>query len=414
MSKIKILAQRVKQASSVVSVLSTAKKNQVLRDVAKALLVQKNKILRANAKDMRSATRAKMNAAFLDRLLLTEARIKALSQAVLAVAKLPDPVGEVVSSKKIKDLLIDKVRIPLGVVCMIYESRPNVTIDAASLCFKAGNAIILRGGSEAFESSRALVAVFTSVLNKHKLDPHAVTLVPDTHRDTMISLLDCDDAIDVVIPRGGEGWMRFIKANTRIPVIRHDKGVCSLFVDASAKLEKSIAVIVNAKADRPGVCNALETLYVHEKIAKRFLPLLALELQKHHVIIRGDETVQKILPGVAAATELDFATEYLDLILAIKVVKNGNDAIHCIKKYYSRHTDGILTENAKNAASFARALDSSCIIVNASTRFHDGGELGLGAEIGISTTKLHAYGVMGLVELTIPRFLVRGRYSVRS
>lgn len=414
MNSIQTLAQRAKQASCAVGTLSTAQKNQVLRDVAKKILVQKDKILLANAKDMQRARRAKMSDAFLDRLLLTEERLKSLSHAVLAVVDLPDPVGEVVSSQRIKDLQIDKVRIPLGVICMIYESRPNVTMDAASLCFKSGNAIILRGGSEAFESSRALVAVFTAVLKAHKIDTHAVTLVPDTSRDTMMTLLLCDEYIDVVIPRGGENLMSFIKKNTKIPVIRHDQGVCSLFVDESADLRASIPVIVNAKAQRPGVCNALETLYVHQKIAARFLPQLAHELQKNHVVIRGDKTVCKILPDAELATNHDFACEYLDLILAIKVVKNLDDALLNIKKYYSRHTDGILTESARNADLFAHSLDSACIVVNASTRFHDGGELGLGAEIGISTTKLHAYGAMGLVDLTIPRFLVRGRYTVRS
>lgn len=413
-SKLTRMATLSRVAAASLLTLPTAKKNAVLKTLASQLLRREAVILAANKKDVLAARRKGLAAAMIDRLTLDTKRLRGIASAVRDVAKLPDPVGEVVESSHRGGLSIKRVRIPLGVVCMIYESRPNVTVDAAALCFKSGNAVILRGGSEAFHSSKALVAIVRDAFKKQGVDPNAVFLVPTTDRESMVALLKLDSLIDVVIPRGGEGLMKFIAEHARVPVIKHDKGVCGIFVDATADQERAFAVIVNAKTQRPGVCNALESLYVHRKIAAKFLPKLGKILRDKGVTIRGDAAARKILPDIAVATEADFATEYLDLILSIKIVADVREAVACARKYGSRHTESILTRNRKNAAYFVGALDASCVMVNTSTRFNDGGELGLGAEIGISTTKLHAYGPMGLRELTIPRFLVESDYKTRG
>lgn len=408
------LAKKVKCASADLAALSTENKNAVLTDLATELVHHSSRITKENAKDVKAAEKKVLSPALIDRLVLNDKRIQSMAAAVREVAALKDPVGDVVADYKCNGLHIKRVRVPLGVICMIYESRPNVTIDAASLCFKSGNAVILRGGSEAFHSSKELVKIMGSVLKKHGLDPSVVTLVPDTDRRSMVALLKMDDLIDIVIPRGGSGLMNFVKEHSKIPVIKHDKGVCSIFVDESANLKKSIDVILNAKTQRPGVCNALETLYVHRDVAQKLLPELGEKLRGQGVEIRGDAGVKKILAYAKRATEIDYGTEYLDLILAIKLVKNIEDAIANIRKYYSRHTESILTENPAHVERFLNALDSSCVMHNTSTRFNDGGELGLGAEVGISTTKLHAYGPMGLTELTITRFVVDSSYQIRN
>lgn len=408
------LAQNARRASFELLTLPTAKKNAVLKDLARTLVRERQGIVAANAEDVAAAREKGLSVAMIDRLVLDDKRIRAMSSAVLEVAGLADPVGEVAESSRRGGLLIKRVRIPLGVVCMIYESRPNVTIDAAVLCFKSGNAAILRGGSEAFRSSAYLARLMSAVLKKHGVDPCAVQLVPTTDRESMIELLKLDGFIDVVIPRGGEGLMRFVAEHARVPVIKHDKGVCSIFVDKSADFGKSVDVVVNAKASRPGVCNALETLYVHRDAAKKFLPSVGKALSAKGVEIRGDPAVRKMLPYAKRATETDWGSEYLDLILAVKIVKDVEDAIVQIRKHTSRHTESILTENRNNALRFVNALDSSCVMINTSTRFNDGGELGLGAEIGISTTKMHAYGPMGLRELTITKFLVESSYKTRG
>lgn len=413
-SRLTSLVTKARQAAPDLAALSTDFKNSVLMDIAQELESQTASIIKANTQDLRAAQKKGLSAAMIDRLVLNENRIAEISQAVRDVAALPDPVGEVVEERERGGLDIKHVRIPLGVILMIYESRPNVTVDAAVLCFKSGNAIILRGGSEAFSSSKALVILMQRVLKKHGVSPSVITMVPDTDRKSMTRLLQLDTLIDVVIPRGGESLMQFIKKHSAIPVIKHDKGVCSIFVDESADLDRAITVIDNAKTQRPGVCNALETLYVHEKIAADFLPRLDAILTAKQVEIRGDATVKKILPHVKRASEKDWGTEYLELILAIKTVKDVEDAIRHVRKYSSHHTDSILTANTEHAQRFIAALDSSCVMVNTSTRFNDGGELGLGAEIGISTTKLHAYGPMGLRQLTTVRFVVRSDYRVRG
>jgi len=416
MSKAKLinLVKKAKVASQTLGILSTAHKNKTLCELADALITLTPDILKANAKDLKVAVKKGMAPAMLDRLTLNEKRIKDMATAVVQVANLPDPVGQIVEDYKHNQLTIKRVRIPLGVIGMIYEARPNVTIDAASLCFKSGNAVVLRGGSEAFHSNTALLKIFTMVLKRCGLDPNAAVMVPFTDRKAMIDLLKLDQYIDVIIPRGGEGLMKFIKEHASIPVIKHDKGVCGIFVDESAKVEPSLNIIENAKVQRPGVCNALETLYVHHAIAPKFLPLLAKKLLPIGVELRGDPAVRKIIPQAGRATEADWSTEYLSLTLAIKTVKGVDDAIANIRKYSSNHTESILTENAQNASLFLNSLDSSCVMVNSSTRFNDGGELGLGAEIGISTTKLHAYGPMGLRELTAIKFVVSSHYGIRT
>lgn len=408
------IAQKTKEASYELSQLSSAKKNKILKDVAVALKKNTDTIIKSNIKDVKAAKKKKISAAMIDRLVLDKKRISGIAKAVLEIVALKDPVGDVVESRKRSGLSIKKVRIPLGVICMIYESRPNVTIDAASLCFKSGNAVILRGGSEAFHSNKILLKIFSDVLKKHKISPQVVSMVPYTDRKAMIDLLQLDQLIDVVIPRGGEGLMKFIGDHTRVPVIKHDKGVCSLFIDETADLKKAVKIVRNAKVQRPGVCNALETLYVHQKIAPKFLPDLHKVLHQDGVEIRGDTASKRILPGIQKAKRSDFGLEYLDLILAIKVVKNVNDAIANVIEYSSNHTDGIVSKSKKNIDLFSRSIHSSCIMINTSTRFNDGGELGLGAEIGISTTKLHAYGPMGLKELTTTKYLVESNHRIRQ
>jgi glutamate-5-semialdehyde dehydrogenase len=416
MSKAKLinLVKKAKVASQTLGILSTAHKNKTLCELADALITLTPDILKANAKDLKVAAQKDMAPAMLDRLTLNEKRVKDMADAVIQVAKLSDPVGQVVEEYNHNQLHIKRVRIPLGVIGMIYEARPNVTIDAASLCFKSGNAVVLRGGSEAFHSNTALLKIFKMVLRRSGLNENTAVMVPFTDRKAMIDLLKLDQYIDVIIPRGGEGLMSFIKEHASIPVIKHDKGVCGIFVDASAKVEPSLKIIENAKVQRPGVCNALETLYVHQDIAPKFLPLLAKKLLPLGVELRGDPAVRKIIPQAGRATKADWSTEYLSLTLAIKTVKGIDDAIANIRKYSSNHTESILTENAKNTALFLNSLDSSCVMVNTSTRFNDGGELGLGAEIGISTTKLHAYGPMGLRELTAIKFVVSSHYGIRT
>lgn len=412
-SKIQKIARQAKIASAGLAVLPTRQKNKILSDLVHCLWKKRRLILAENQKDVRKAKRKGLSEALIDRLLLHEKRIKMMCDALKDVVRLPDPVGEVLEKRRRNGLEIERVRIPLGVIGMIYESRPNVTIDAASLCLKSGNAIILRGGSEAFSSNRILVKIISQVLKKHHVNPAAVSMVPDTGRKSMVTLMHLDQDIDLLIPRGGEKLMRFVKKHSKIPVIKHDKGVCSIFVDDSAKINSAISVIVNAKTQRPGVCNALESLYVHKKISPSFLKTLIPELAGRGVEIRADTQIRKAFPFVKKAKEEDFGTEYLDLILSIKIVQDVDDAIRNIRKYSSHHTESILTESQDNAEKFVKSLDSSCVMVNTSTRFNDGGELGLGAEIGISTTKLHAYGPMGLAELTTSRFVVKSRYKVR-
>ena len=411
------LVQQVRASALQLQTLTTTQKNRILAGWSNDLKKNAAAIFKANARDVAAAQKNAVPPALLDRLILNPQRLQEVIAGLKAVQKLKDPVGEVVEVTKRNGLRIARVRIPLGVICMIYESRPNVTVDAAALCIKSGNAVILRGGSEALHTNTILVKILRQSLQKvsSRTKPlhNAVTMLPNTERQTLATLLSLRDGIDLVIPRGGPKLMQFIHEHAKVPVIKHDKGVCSLFVDASADLKKSVAVVLNAKTQRPGVCNALETLYVHKKIANSFLKILLPELAKVPCEVRADANIKKRFPQVQLATAQDWSEEYLAQILAIKTVADVDDAILHVQQYSSHHTDGILTNNPKHMQKYLNSLDTSCVMINTSTRFNDGGELGLGAEIGISTTKLHAYGPMGLKELTAVRFEVRSDYRIR-
>jgi len=351
----------------------------------------------------------------MDRLRLTPAVIQGMADGLREVARLRDPVGEVVGMwRRPNGLMVGRMRIPIGVIGMIYESRPNVTADAAGLCLKSGNSVILRGGSEAFHSNQAIGRILQRALLKIGLPQEAVQVFLHTEKEAIQEMLQLEDEIDLIIPRGGEALIRFVMDHSRIPVIKHYKGVCHIFVDESADLEKSIRVCLNAKVQRPGVCNAMETLLVHEKVAKQFLPKVAEALQQEGVELRGCPKTRKILPGIKETEEEDWYQEYLDLILSIRVVNGIEEAMEHIVTYGSLHTEAILTSDYENAQRFLREVNSSCVLVNASTRFNDGFELGLGAEIGISTSKLHAFGPMGLEELTTTKFIVYGEGQIRG
>lgn len=382
--------------------------------IADAIDAQKSAILSANAADVAAAAKT-LSAAMIDRLTLDDGRVAALSRAVREIADAPEVLGRIEKSEvRPNGLEVQRVRIPLGVIAMIYEARPNVTTDAAALCLKAGNACILRGGREALESNRALLRAVQTGLAAAKLPTDAVQLVPVTEREAIADLVKLDELIDLCIPRGGEGLIRYVADNARVPVIKHYKGVCHVFVHAAADLDVAERIVENAKTQRPGVCNALETLLVDKAVAKQFIPRLVARLSPN-VELRGDATVQSLGgSSIKAATEADWHEEYLDLVLAIRVVDGLPGAIQHIEQYGSNHTESIVTTDREAAEQFLREVDSSTVIVNASTRFADGGELGLGAEIGISTTRLHAYGPMGAEGLTTTKFVVRGSGQIRS
>ncbi len=409
------MAKRAKEASRRMSAVSTDLKNRVLLKVAKRLRQERSRIQLENEKDLAFAREKGLSGALIDRLTLSDKVIEGMARGLEEVAALPDPVGEVVKMwRRPNGLWVGRMRIPLGVIAMIYESRPNVTIDAAGLCFKSGNAVILRGGSEAINSNLVLGEIFREVLKEEGAPEDAVQVVPTTDREAVNVLLKLEDYIDLIIPRGGEGLIRFVSENSRIPVLKHYKGVCHVYVDEFADLEMAKRIAVNAKVQRPGVCNAMETLLVHEKVADRFLPEVAEEFKKYGVEIRGCPKTQKLIPWAKEATEEDWEAEYLDLILAVKVVDSMDEALSHIARYGSNHTESIVTEDYARAMRFLREVDASVVMVNASTRFNDGGELGLGAEIGISTTKLHAYGPMALEELTALKFIVFGEGQIRE
>ena len=402
-------------AAAVLSVLSAADKNRILRAVGAALRENASYLQEENARDVAAAAEKGLPAAMIDRLTLKEATIAAMAAGCDEVAALDDPVGKITSMwRRPNGLLVGRMRIPLGVIGIIYESRPNVTVDAAALCLKSGSAVILRGGSEAIHSNRAVAGIITDVLKRGPLPPDAIQLVPMTDREAVYELLQLEEWIDLIIPRGGEDLIRTVVSHSKIPVIKHYKGVCHVFVDETAELEMAVRICMNAKVQRPGVCNALETLLVHREIASRFLPLLAEQYRQAGVTLRGCPVTEQILPGIAAATEADWHAEYLDLILAVKVVEDLDAAMDHIRRYGSLHTEAIVTSDYGRARRFLQEVQPSTVLVNASTRFSDGFELGLGAEIGISTTKLHAYGPMGLEELTTSKFIIYGNGQVRT
>jgi len=409
------LAIAAKKAARRLAYESTTRKNNVLRRMAEGLRDRKQFIQAENEVDVDAGRQKGLSAAMLDRLTLTDKIVDAMIAGLHEVAALPDPVGEVDEMvRRPNGLMVGRMRIPLGVIGMIYESRPNVTVDAAALCLKAGNAVILRGGSETLHSNLALAKVLQDALAAENINPAAIQVIPSVDRAAINVLLSLEDHIDLIIPRGGEGLIRFVAQNSRIPVLKHYKGVCHVFVDAGADFGMAAEIIMNGKTQRPGVCNALETLLVHRDIAADFLPLIGSRLADAGVEVRGCPRTRGILSGISEAVEEDWYAEYLDLILAVKVVDNIDAAMDHIDTYGSRHTEVIVTADYTNAQRFIREVDASAVMVNASTRFSDGGQFGLGAEIGISTTKLHAYGPMGLKELTARKFIVYGNGQVRT
>jgi glutamate-5-semialdehyde dehydrogenase len=409
------IAEKAKKAQPQIARASSDKKNKILQKIAEYLEENIESILSANQKDLSNAEKNGANKALLDRLKLDEKRVKDLIKSVEEIIKLPDPVGQIIEMKpRPNGLLVGRMRIPLGVIATIYEARPGVTVDIASLCIKSGNAVILRGGSEALETNSVLVQLIKKAIKDEGIDENIVGFINDPSREHIFELLKLEELIDLVIPRGGEGLIRFVAENSRVPVLKHYKGVCHIFVDEFADLEKAYRVCLNAKVQRPSVCNAMETLLVHEKIAEKFLPTMGKIFREHGVELRGCEKTRKIISYAVPATEDDWYAEYLDLILAVRVVSSIDEAIEHIKKYGSSHTEAIITENLENAMKFIKEVDSSSVMVNASTRFADGYEYGLGAEVGISTTKLHAYGPMGLEGLTTLKWIVFGNGHIRE
>jgi len=409
------IAKNAKKAATALARLSSDAKDRALLDMAEALTRQTGLLMRENAKDLEKATQMGLSAAMIDRLVLNESTIEGIAKGLKEVAGLPDPVGKVTSMwRRPNGLLVGRMRIPLGVIGIIYESRPNVTADAAALCLKSGNAVILRGGSEAINSNIAIAKILQSVLKNMAIPEEAIQVIPMTEREAVREMLQLEEYIDVIIPRGGEDLIRAVVNESKIPVIKHYKGVCHIFVDVGADLDMAVNICMNAKTQRPGVCNAMETLLVHQDVAGEFLPLVASHLKGAGVVLRGCDRTRRILKDVEHAKEEDWYQEYLDLVLSVRVVDDLDAAVAHIEKYGSLHTESIVTNNYQNAQRFLNEVNSSTVLVNASTRFSDGFELGLGAEIGISTTKLHAFGPMGLEELTTTKFIIYGNGQVRT
>ena len=413
MTTMEAMGKKAKEAARALA-RAGQEKTAALQAAARALLARQEELLAANRADVEAGEAGGMRDSLLDRLRLTEGRINGMAQALREVAEAPDPVGRVLSGEvRPNGLQIQKITVPLGVIGIIYEARPNVTSDAAGLCLKAGNAVILRGGKEAFRSNLAVAQVLRDALEESGLPADCVQLVEDTSRQSAQELMGLTGYLDVLIPRGGAGLIRAVKENSRVPVIETGVGNCHAYVDAAADLDMAADIVYNAKCSRPSVCNAIETLLVHEKIAGEALPRIKSRLDEKQVELRGCEKTRAILPGIAAAAEEDWATEYNDYILAVKVVGSLEEALGHIARYSSGHSEVIVTEDYSAAQRFLEEVDSAAVYVNASTRFTDGGEFGLGAEIGISTQKLHARGPMGLEQLTSTKFLVRGKGQVR-
>ena len=409
------MAKEAKKAAQVLAVTNTNVKNTVLKEIADGLKSNLSSLLEANAKDVAQAKEKGLSKAMIDRLTLTETRVQGMINNIHEVISLPDPVGDVIKMwQRPNGLKVGKIRIPLGVIAMVYEARPDATIEAAILCLKAGNSVILRGGSEAINSNLCLGKIMREALNKAGLPQKTIQVVSVTDREAVLALLEMEDYIDLIIPRGGEGLIRFVSEHAKIPVLKHYKGVCHVYVDNKADLKKAEEICFNAKVQRPGVCNAMETMLVHEEVAEGFLPSMLKRFKEAGVEIRGCPKTCTIFPEAKPATEEDWPAEYLDLILAVKVVASIDEAMEHIAKYGSNHTETIVTEDYTRAWQFLERVDASVVLVNASTRFNDGNQLGLGAEIGISTSKLHAYGPMGLEELTTTKFIVFGQGQIRN
>lgn len=409
------LCRRAKPAARALAGLSSEAKRVALIAAAAAIEADAAKILDANKLDIEQGRKDQLSDAMLDRLMLDQKRLASLAKDVRAVAELPDPAGRVLEERNIaQGVAMQKIAVPIGVVAIIFESRPNVTADAASLCLRSGNACILRGGKEAVHSNRALAAAFRKGLEQSGITPDAVQLVMEQDRKLVEILLKRDDAIDLVIPRGGESLIQSVVAVSKVPVIKHDKGVCSLYVHAEADLDMAMKLVINAKCQRPGVCNAIENLIVDAAVASRFLPKLGAEMASRGVELRADVHAKKFLPQAKDATDADWTTEYLALILAVKTVAGLDEALAFTADYGSHHSDGIVTANKDVAERYLRSVDSACVYHNASTRFTDGGQFGLGAEVGISTNRVHARGPMGLNELCTYKFVLRGSGQVRG
>jgi glutamate-5-semialdehyde dehydrogenase len=409
------LGKQAKAAARRLAVLSSEDKNQALQLMADRLEAQSTFLIEENKNDLDSAKKAGIAGAVLDRIALTPSRVQAMAKGLREIATLPDPVREIVKmSRRPNGLQVGKMRIPLGVIGIIYEARPNVTADAAALCLKSGNAVILRGGSEAHHSNQAIGKVLQAACAETTVPQHAIQVVQSTDRALVHEMLQLESYIDLIIPRGGEELIRAVVANSKVPVIKHYKGVCHVYVDVDAELEMAERICLNAKIQRPSVCNAMETLLVHEAIASEFLPPLIAKYRDAGVEIRGCDRTCALVPGIKKANEEDWTTEYLDLILAVRVVKDIDEAIAHIEQYGSEHTESIITTDYQRSREFIERVNSSAVMVNASTRFNDGGELGLGAEIGISTSKIHAFGPMGLEELTTTKFIVFGDGQIRE
>ena len=408
------MGKKAKEAARTLAVMGE-EKNDALKLIAKALIDNTDAILAANKIDVDNGRANGLTESIIDRLSLSKARIEGMAQGVLDVAALPDPIGAVLSgSKRPNGLNITKVRVPIGVIGIIFEARPNVTSDAASLCLKSGNAVILRGGKEAINSNKSIADIMRSALEKSALDKNCIQLIEDTTRQSSVELMGLVDYLDLLIPRGGAGLIKAVVENAKVPVIETGVGNCHVFVDESADIDMAANIIYNAKTSRPSVCNAIETILVHKNIAEKALPVIKARLDEKNVELRGCERTREILgDSVIPAIEVDWATEYLDYILAVKVVDNIDEAIAHITKYSSGHSECIVTENYKNANRFKNEVDAAAVYVNASTRFTDGGMFGLGAEIGISTQKIHARGPMGLNELTSMKFIIEGDGQIR-
>lgn len=413
--KILTLLKNAKESSMILAGIPAKNKNKALLAMAQALLKKSRYILLQNAKDLGIAKRKGLSAAMLDRLKLTDKRIIEMADSLRSVASLKDPVGDIIKQwKRPNGLVIKKLRVPIGLIGIIYEARPNVTSDCAGLCLKSGNACVLRGGSEAINSNLAIHRTITHDLERFGIPRSAISMVEMTDRKAVEVLLKSPEFVDLIIPRGGEGLIRHVAEISTIPVIKHYKGVCHLYVDKYADLKKALQIAINAKAQRPGVCNAIETLLVHKDVAQRFLSEIAPLMEDKEVELRGCPETRKILRWVKTATEKDWYAEYLDLILAVKVVSNVDEAVEFINKYGSGHSDAIITKNKKTADKFLKKVDSACVYLNASTRFTDGYQFGLGAEIGISTDKIHARGPMALEELSTYKYVILGSGQVRT
>lgn len=413
MTQLEIMGANAKKAAVFLRTAGYSK-DKALLSIAKALRENSDEIIKANNIDIENGEKAGLTTSLLDRLRLTTDRINGMAEGVEQVAALPDPIGNVLEGRTLKNgLTIQKVRVPMGVIGIIFEARPNVTSDAAALCLKAGSAVILRGGKEAINSNKAISEIMRNALEKVGFPKDCIALVQDTSRQTATELMQLSDYLDVLIPRGGAGLIKSVVENAKVPVIETGVGNCHIFVDESANVEMAANIIFNAKTSRPSVCNAIETILVHKNIAEKALPVIKAKLDEKNVELRGCEITQKIIPDVVPATDDDYAREFLDYILAVKVVDSVDEAIEHIAKYSTGHSESIITNDYNNANKFTASVDSAAVYVNASTRFTDGGEFGLGAEIGISTQKLHARGPMGLNELTSMKFIINGNGQIR-